>query len=329
MPDEQIKKELIIIDALLKNKKFSFSMAEELYMAYGGGEHRPFVTTDENTAVINKTFGEEKIAINLAGFYAVECGIGLLCEQTKSTPIRWLTKFANQTADMEAVLILDCFADATWKAGQPFGSLERIKRHNFTGPLYLPAEEIEKDHKQVTAAASFLLSNMQQVADSPMQDQMLLLKTLLQDTDFAVSISKHLDAAYDINHCQPVSVFVTNADESTIIHKSVREHKIAINIAGFYALECGINYLVSTKNIIPSHILKSIANSTICEADKSLLLRLANATWKAGQPFRDLKRITRDTFTPFYFLTREEVEKDMVQIKTAASKLLLAIEENG
>ena len=45
------------------------------------------------------------------------------------------------------------------------------------------------------------------------------------------------------------------------------------------------------------------------EADKLIFARFANATWKAGQPFRDLKRITRATFTPFYFLTEADIER--------------------
>jgi len=54
--------------------------------------------------------------------------------------------------------------------------------------------------------------------------------------------------------------------------------------------------------------------------DKILLQRFANATWKAGQPFRGLDRITRDNFVPFYFLQMKKL-KDWVQIK--------ALQKNG
>ncbi len=56
--------------------------------------------------------------------------------------------------------------------------------------------------------------------------------------------------------------------------------------------------------------------------DKMIFARFANATWKAGQPFRGLGRITRATFTPLYFLTEPDIQKDMVQLRTAAQLLL-------
>lgn len=55
------------------------------------------------------------------------------------------------------------------------------------------------------------------------------------------------------------------------------------------------------------------------------LLDFANATWKAGQPFRNLSRITRDTFRPVTLLNEEELKKDFVQIQAAAAKLLEAM----
>lgn len=326
MPGEQIKKELVIINSLLRSKDFSFEMAKELNAACNN-EHKEFISASEDTAIINKTAREEKIATNLAGFYAVECGVGLLCKQTKLTPTEWLKKIVGKTADSNAVLLLNRFANATWKASQPFRSLNRIMRYNFTGAGYLTAEEIEKDHNQITSAAFFLLEHMQQVNKSSLPEQMEQLKILLQDTAFASIIAKFLHSSHYINQHQPAPLFLTEADDTAIIQKSIREQKIATGIAGFYALECGINYLVTTKSRVPSDILKSIGNNSINEDDKTLFLRFANATWKAGQPFIDNGSITSRTFTPVYFLTKEDIEKDLVQIQTAARKLLYAIEE--
>ncbi len=326
MPGEQIKKELVIINSLLRSKDFSFEMAKELNAACNN-EHKEFISASEDTAIINKTAREEKIATNLAGFYAVECGVGLLCKQTKLTPTEWLKKIVGKTADSSAVLLLNRFANATWKASQPFRSLNRIMRYNFTGAGYLTAEEIEKDHNQITSAASLLLQHMQQVDKSSLSEQMEQLKTLLQDAAFAFIMAKFLHSSHYISQHQPAPLFLTQADDTAIIEKSVREQKIASGSAGFYALECGINYLVTAKSMIPSDILKSIENNSINEADKILFLYFANATWKAGRPFKDLTNITKETFTPVYFLTKEAMEKDMVQIKTAARKLLSAIEE--
>jgi len=100
---------------------------------------------------------------------------------------------------------------------------------------------------------------------------------------------------------------------------------MATNLAGFYAVECCTDYLVSTRNVLPSDLLGSIVDNSIRGEDKDLYNRFANATWKAGQPFRGLQRIERETFTPFYFLTKEDIDKDWVQIKTAAKKLLEAL----
>lgn len=60
-------------------------------------------------------------------------------------------------------------------------------------------------------------------------------------------------------------------------------------------------------------------------AEMLLLARFANATWKAGQPFRSLARITRPNFIPAAMLTDEELQKDFDQIKAAAGKLLEAM----
>jgi len=113
-------------------------------------------------------------------------------------------------------------------------------------------------------------------------------------------------------------MFLTPAEDTAINQKSAKEEKLAINLAGFYALECGVSYLSTTQNKLPSDILKSIVNDSIAEKDKLLLERFANATWKATQPFRGLDRITRNIFMPFDLLPKDDVKKDWDQIKSAA-----------
>jgi hypothetical protein len=54
--------------------------------------------------------------------------------------------------------LLERFANATWKASQPFRSMERIRRSNFIPFDLLPAEEVEKDWVQLQAAAKSLLN---------------------------------------------------------------------------------------------------------------------------------------------------------------------------
>ena len=323
--DKKIQDQLTTIDSLLKNTGFNLSIAKLQDTAYYKGISQPapdFLTSVEETAVVAKSFKEEKIAINLAGFYALECGMGVLCNQTKEKPTDWLEKIVADKADTSGILLLTRFANATWKAGQPFRSLDRIKRPVFTVACFLPQEEIKKDLQQVKTAAIKLLSSMQDVKDSGLNVQMQKIRSLLHSLQYAAEMASFMDAVYHTNQKQMAPAFLTAKEDTAVVNKRVKDQKIAINVAGFYALECGINYLVTTRNILPSAILQSITDNTISKADKNLLSRFANATWKAGQPFRGLSRIERETFTPFYFLREADIEKDWVQIKTAAAKLL-------
>ena len=325
---DQLQYELVTIDSLLRDTAFALYMAKSLDSAYyaGIGEVAPeFLTTDENTAVISKPLKEEKIAINLAGFYALECGVGLLCSQTNQTPVEWLHKIKNGTADPNAVLLLNRLANATWKAGQPFRGLGRITRYNFTVAGLLSDDEVKMDSVQIANAAAKLLTSMDTVSKKPLPEQMEILRNLLQDTLYAVQMAAWLDSAYAISQEQIPLPFIAVSDDTATITKQVKEMKIATSIAGFYALECGLNYLVTTKKMLPSTILKSIVNDSISKEDKLIFARFANATWKAGQPFRGLNRITRQTFTPFYFLNESDIDKDMVQIKMAAQRLLVRL----
>ena len=322
---DQINKELIVIDSLLRDTGYAFEMAKTLDAAYfiGIGETPgAFLALAEDTATITKSLAEEKVATNLAGFYALECGIGVLCEQANTKPTDWLEKITAKKTTAADSLLLNRFANATWKASQPFRSLKRIKKDNFIGASFLSAAETDKDAVQITNAATKLLASMQDVKDKPKEEQMKKLRNLLQNKNYAFEMAAFLDSAYYLSQSLAVPPFLTAADDTIVIVKNIKDQKIATSIAGFYALECGLNYFVTTRNEIPSDILKSIVNGKVSQEDIMLFSRFANATWKAGQPFRGLERITRDTFTPFYFLNKADVEKDMVQIKAAAKKLL-------
>jgi hypothetical protein len=122
-----------------------------------------------------------------------------------------------------------------------------------------------------------------------------------------------------------VPPFLKPEEETATAAKSVREEKIAINLAGFYALEAGIGYLSERDGLEPVKILEAIAEGRLAKDDMLLLARFANATWKASQPFRSLSRISRDTFRPAALLSADELAKDYVQVNTAAAKLLEAM----
>jgi hypothetical protein len=320
-----IQNELNKIDSLLRNATYNEDMAKALDAAYYKGTGKgapPFLAAGEDTATKQKSLKEEKIATNVAGFYALECGIGWLCSQSDQTPVEWLNKIKESTVDSATVSILNRFANATWKAGQPFRSMERIMRPTFTVFNFLPQDEVKKDEEQIATAAAKLLSAMNEVKDSSTDAQMKKIRTLMQNKDFALQMADSMNTGYNTRQNLPADKFLSAEDDTVTITKSVQEEKIAINVAGFYALECGLNYFATAKNELPSQVLQSIVDNTISVDEKMLLQRFANATWKAGQPFRGLDRTTRDNFVPFYFLTDEEIEKDWVQIKAAAEKLL-------
>ena len=325
---QQIENELTQITGLLRDSSYALDMAQNQDAAYYKAQGQPvpdFLPQNRETGTVRKSAKEEKIATNIAAFYALECAVGALMEQKGGTPFEWLNKIKTKQLDSSEVLLLNRFANATWKAGQPFRGLERITRNVFVSPVFLPEAEVKKDYDQVTAAAGKLSVAMQDVQDASKADQLQKLKVLLQDKSFALEMAAHMEAAYYTAQQQAVPVFLKPGEDTATIGKSAKDEKIATNIAGFYALECGLSYLATAKQKLPSTVLKSILNDNIDADDKKLFERFANATWKAGQPFRGLDRITRNVFIPVDLLTKEEQEKDWIQVKAAAEKLLQSL----
>jgi hypothetical protein len=321
---DDIKTEIKKIDSLLQDKTFAEAMAMELDASYykGIGEPvPPFLKPGEDFLQIEKSVKEEKIATNVAGFYALECGINYLCEKDFSSPAEWLEKIISKKIDDNDIEILNRFANATWKAGQPFRGMERIKKLNFIGWSGLSDEDVQKDYKQVIGAAN----KLQPLIKGTKDEQWQQMKILLQSKEFAYEIAAYMDATYYTGEKKTVPPFVSKDEETAKTKKSFKEEKIAMNVAGFYAVECGVNYFVAAKKQSPSAILKSITGNSISKEDKLLFCRFANATWKAGQPFRSLDMVSGETFAPFNFLTEADIEKDWVQIKATAAKLLKAM----
>lgn len=321
----EMKKELATLDSLLRNESFAQDMATAADAAYHksiGQTPPPFLTTEEGAAPVSVSKKEEKIATNLAGFYALECAVGLLCKQSNEKPTAWLERIAGNKTDSASLLLLNRFANATWKASQPFRDMSRITRYNFTGANLLSNEEVEKDAVQIRNAATKVLSSLQDVKASSLNEQMQAIKKLLQDTAYAKAMAAYLDSTFAVSKKQKAGSFLSPGDDTATVKKSAKNLKVAANLTGFYALECGVNYLATTKNLLPSAAMQSLLNKTLGKDDEDLFARFANATWKAGQPFRGLNKITRKTFTPFYFLPEAETEKDLVQVRTAAQKVL-------
>ncbi len=320
MQDEKnSKKELKEISDLLQDSSFALDIAknqEAAYYSSQGKDIPPFSAVGDS--LVARSVKDEKIATNIAAFYALECGIGLLVNTKGGKPSEWLQKISSMTLDSSGILVLNRFANATWKAGQPFRGLARIKRDVFISSVFLPEDEIKKDYDQIFAAASKLNSALEKVKDSSAAIQFQQISQLLRDKKFSEEMARHMEAAYYTAQKKTVEPFLKPGEDTAVIRKNAMEEKIATNLAGFYALECGLSYLATAKGMLPSDVLKSIVSDNISKNEKKLFERFANATWKAGQPFRGLDRITRDNFTGFDLLSPEEQEKDWVQIKAAA-----------
>lgn len=328
MPDkEKIVEQLTKISSLLQDSSFTRQMAESLEAAYYIAENKPVppFSTPENITLLNKSIREEKIATGVAPLYALECGIGELMEEYNGIPIEWLDKIVNEQLDSAQILILNRFANATWKAGQPFRGLDRIKRPVFISAYLLPPEEVKKDYDHILSTAVILRGKMLDIKDSSKTQQLQRISELMKSEQFAFDIASNAEALYYTAQNQPIPPFLKQGEDSATKKQNAVDEKIAVNIAGFYALECGLSFLATTKNALPSTVLETIIADNINTADKKLLERFANATWKAGQPFRGLNRITRDIFMPFDLLSPSEVDKDWIQIKAAAQKISIAI----
>ena len=317
---DTINAELTTLNHLLQDRDFAMALAqaqEASYYKSQGQEIPDFFIVLEKTVL--RPFADEKIATNLAGFIALECGVGYLVASKGESPIYWLRKIIENKLPEAEWLVLNRFANATWKAGQPFRGLERIAKENFISANFLPQSEIEKDRQQLKAAAQLLLEKLESKKDSSNISQWEAVQTLMQDRNFAMEMAAHLEAAYFMGIGEMVPAFLDPTDQNKTVEKDVLEEKTAINLAGFYALESGISYLAQTQSVTPSETLEAISKESLSPDHKNLILRLANATWKAGQPFRSLERIQRPNFIPFDLLSDSEVEKDWVQIKSAGN----------
>jgi hypothetical protein len=312
------------IQSLLQDTTFARTMADKQDATYVHGirQTSPLLPEPDDAEFITKSAREEKIAINLAGFYALECGVAAITQQTGETFVTCLQRIINDNLGKNEILLVNHFANTTWKAGQPFRDLERIKRPVFTVFSLLPPEEQQKDLIQIRMAAQYLLRTMEGSPSQTHEKQLAQLQVFLQDPDYALEIAIFLEASYYTGQSKIAPPFLSREEELAVISKRTGDQRIAMNLAGFYALESGVDYLSTVQNKLPSEVIKSIADDQLPSTEKLLLCRFANAAWKAGQPFRGMERISRAVFIPFDLLSDAEAAKDWAQIKSAAKLLL-------
>ena len=300
--EERISHELHIIDSLLQDEQYAADMAAELDAAITAepGKSAAISYGKGRFVECEQACKGRKDRHQYRGVYALECGLGLLCAQTNTTVYDQLQKIlADQVSD-SAVLLLKRFANATWKAGQPFKGMARIKKAN----LFLPTNCLlmklkKKDLRQIKAAA---IKFSQVLRPGTMQEQMQQVSTLLRDTVYTMHMAAFIDSMYYIGQKQPAPPFITPG-EKALLNKKCQGGKNCHEPRWFYATECATNYLVTTTHKTPSEILQSLVDGSMSKQDEELYARFANATWKAGQPFRSLNKF-RETHLHLLFLNK-------------------------
>jgi hypothetical protein len=258
--------ELDRLQVLLRDPAFAQSMAEALDAAYYRGQGQtppPFLKPEEMAATAPKSVREEKIAINLAGFYALEAGAGYMAERDGQTPLDVLQAVADGRRSDADMLLLARFANATWKAGQPFRSLARITR-----PTFVPATPGREPNCARTSCRSAppprraWCRRCRTCCSRTTAAQLARMQTLLRDTDLSRTVAQALDAAYYQGQGQPVPPFLKPEEMTATTPKSVREEKIATNLAGFYALEAGVGIIAERGRETPLQIIDGIVAGT-------------------------------------------------------------------
>ena len=138
------------------------------------------------------------------------------------------------------------------------------------------------------------------------------LQNILQDPNFQLQVANACSKAYaeGVGHPEWHSDF-----------GGEDQQMIAQNLAGPLAVNTGISVIALLREEEHKKVLEDIANGNVSEDEKNILLRLANLSWAAQQPFRG----RADRVNVFDLLSQEEVEKDYVQITTAAKMMYEAL----
>ena len=105
----------------------------------------------------------------------------------------------------------------------------------------------------VQCAFSCKTKNEPDTRERQIQKELSTIDSLLRNADFTYSMAKALDSSYYIGIDQTPQDFFAPGDDTVMVFKSLKEEKIAINLAGMYALECGVDLLVRKHNKPPSN----------------------------------------------------------------------------
>jgi len=148
--------------------------------------------------------------------------------------------------------------------------------------------------------------------------QFQLLNGLLQNQAFAAEVSLVAQRAYAGNNASGHGINLSTASMTD----SQKDQDIAINVAPFYALDALVTKRWLEERKTPVETLQEVVNGVASPVGVTEVGLLANATWKAGQPFRGINRIERSVFQSLVTLPQGELNKDHVIVKAVASHLL-------
>lgn len=253
---------------------------------------------------------KEMIAMNLAGFYALECGIGIICEKKDVTIMQVLQQIKNKTLNEEDMLLIARFANATWKAGQPFRGIERIERDTFRPAALLEKDELKKDFDQIYASADKLLEKMVSQGVNFIDSKEVQLEVLhktLKDQDFAIEIAQWLNDQYYINTGQNPPAFLEQEEtiEDLFVEIEAKAQKIYLKME-----------FEDLINNIKEQILYS--GETLSKEDED---RIRDIAYLVMDAHKDQKR---SEGLP-YFVHQLDVTKTLVEVLGVTNPLFIQI----
>ena len=157
----------------------------------------------------------------------------------------------------------------------------------------------------------------------PSVTQFQALNRLLQRRSFGEELCQIGHNAYQtqIAHEAATTLFTPGMSEPD------RERLFATSIAPLYAIDSLITSKWLHHKTSPLAALDEIIEDASASQGVTDLGLLANATWKAGQPFRGLGRIERPVFRSLVTLGQEELSKDPILVKAMAIRLREALQE--
>lgn len=151
--------------------------------------------------------------------------------------------------------------------------------------------------------------------------QLNQIKAIMQDWDKSIQIAKRLHDEHYSSQGLEITPFHYNPNEKEIYEN------VAMSTAPMIAMEAVLSYLVESKKQDPMRTIWTLQKRTLDNETLLLAARLANLTWKVGQPFRSPDRIQRDCFIPAAQLSQEELLKDYDQLQAAATVFELNLEK--